>query len=708
MDPPTLAGRAAPLCRRAATTRPPPSARSGATSSAQLDALGVPGAPTPDSPHTLVASVSAAGGWHTGRPVPAHPRLRRGAARLRPPRLSRAAGASSPRWSSGATSAGPTRSSSTSAPWPSWTWGRSGRATPPSAWTRRCGRTSASGCACAFPPGSRQTFRVDVGVPLHAGHRLPQRRGLGGVGQLIGSRTEQRDPQLGRSTRQGISPRHLRLPARSRDARAPALYRAAWVLPVASPPISGTARCWWTPTGASRRWARGRPCRRRRARTWWSWARPRSSPGWSNVHAHPELAMFRGALEDLPFRDWILRLVGAQARARCATRTIPWAARWTALEALRAGMTTLGATETSGAALRRLPRGRAARDRLPGGVRARPRRSAEASMRGLRAALDRLRARETDLVRVGISPARPLHRLRRPLPRGRARWRASEGLPDGGAHRRVRGRARASCARARATSRRGCAPAASPPRRAAAPPSRCSTAWACWRRARSSSTAWTWTTTDVRAHRRRAAARWRTAPSPTRGWATASRRCRELREAGVRVGLGTDSVGSNNRLDLLEEARVASLLQRDAAARPLDSSPPPSSCASAPLEGARALGLDDRDRDAGAGEGRGPLRRLPRRRRTPAPCTTRSPPSSTPRAPPTWSSRWCAGRVLYRDGEVLSLDCRRDRGRGRGGRRPADGRPGDRPRRASARPERMDSPSRTRRSWAAASPTCAG
>src|SRR6185295_2559350 len=34
----------------------------------------------------------------------------------------------------------------------------------------------------------------------------------------------------------------------------------------------------------------------------------------------------------------------------------------------------------------------------------------------------------------------------------------------------------------------------------------------------------------------------------------------ELREAGVRVGLGTDSVGSNNRLDLLEEARIASLL----------------------------------------------------------------------------------------------------------------------------------------------------
>lgn len=67
----------------------------------------------------------------------------------------------------------------------------------------------------------------------------------------------------------------------------------------------------------------------------------------------------------------------------------------------------------------------------------------------------------------------------------------------------------------------------------------------------------------------------------------------ELREAGVRVGLGTDSVGSNNRLDLLEEARIASLLQRARKADPGVLSPAEllSLCT---IDGARALGWEDR------------------------------------------------------------------------------------------------------------------
>jgi 5-methylthioadenosine/S-adenosylhomocysteine deaminase len=67
----------------------------------------------------------------------------------------------------------------------------------------------------------------------------------------------------------------------------------------------------------------------------------------------------------------------------------------------------------------------------------------------------------------------------------------------------------------------------------------------------------------------------------------------ELREAGVRVGLGTDSVGSNNRLDLLEEARIASLLHRGRLASH-DFLSPAELLRLATIDGARALALEDR------------------------------------------------------------------------------------------------------------------
>jgi 5-methylthioadenosine/S-adenosylhomocysteine deaminase len=65
----------------------------------------------------------------------------------------------------------------------------------------------------------------------------------------------------------------------------------------------------------------------------------------------------------------------------------------------------------------------------------------------------------------------------------------------------------------------------------------------------------------------------------------------EIIEANVRVGLGTDSVGSNNRLDLLEEARIASILHRARVARP-DVLSPDDLLKLVTIDGARALGLD--------------------------------------------------------------------------------------------------------------------
>jgi 5-methylthioadenosine/S-adenosylhomocysteine deaminase len=67
----------------------------------------------------------------------------------------------------------------------------------------------------------------------------------------------------------------------------------------------------------------------------------------------------------------------------------------------------------------------------------------------------------------------------------------------------------------------------------------------------------------------------------------------EMLEAGIPVGLGTDSMASNNRMDLLEEARGAVLMQRVRTGRH-DALPASRALELATIGGARALGLGDR------------------------------------------------------------------------------------------------------------------
>ncbi|MDI6709196.1 MAG: amidohydrolase [Bacillota bacterium] len=65
-----------------------------------------------------------------------------------------------------------------------------------------------------------------------------------------------------------------------------------------------------------------------------------------------------------------------------------------------------------------------------------------------------------------------------------------------------------------------------------------------------------------------------------------------LLEAGARVGIGTDGASSNNDLDMIEETRTASFLQKVACEDPTVL-PAPRAAALATLGGARAVGLDE-------------------------------------------------------------------------------------------------------------------
>lgn len=72
------------------------------------------------------------------------------------------------------------------------------------------------GLRFAFPPGSRQTLRVDVGVPLGSAGGIGNAVFSAGIGQLVGVRTVVSDPQLTRSTRATVSPSIFILPTRRR------------------------------------------------------------------------------------------------------------------------------------------------------------------------------------------------------------------------------------------------------------------------------------------------------------------------------------------------------------------------------------------------------------------------------------------------------------------------------------------------------------
>ena len=311
-------------------------------------------------------------------------------------------------------------------------------------------------------------------------------------------------------------------------------------------------------------------------------------PGLVNAHCHLELTVLRGFLEDLDFPRWIMRL-NAVKRAVLDRNSLLDSARFGLAEGIRHGITTYADTCDSGVAFDAM---------LEAGVRGimyqevfGPDPAArDQSLDELRDKLDALRPRQNGLVRLGVSPHAP-YTVSDALYSAVAEYAAAESPPlpvavhiaESEVERQLVERGDGFFADG--LRRRGIAVAA---------------------RARSS----------IDLLRRTGVLRRRPllihsvrldrediglvagSGSPVAHCPVSNAKLGhgvspvlELVEAGVTIALGTDSVASNNRMDMFAEARAAILAQRARVARH-DALCARDALLFATLGGARALGID--------------------------------------------------------------------------------------------------------------------
>ena len=312
-------------------------------------------------------------------------------------------------------------------------------------------------------------------------------------------------------------------------------------------------------------------------------------PGLVNAHTHLELTAMRGLLEHADFFAWIRTLTRARAEV-LDDAALADASRLGVLEGLSAGVTTFADTSASGAPLDALiecgARGIVYQEVFGPDAAQR-----EASMDGLRARVAALRARATALVRVGVSP-HAVYSVHEELLLDACAWALGEGLP-------IAMHVSESAAEIEFL-REGHGPFADflrgrgiTVRRRAHSPVHLLAELGIAATARPlliHGVRFDDSDVALAAHYDCPVAH---CPASNAKLGHGVAPLRALLDAGVRVGLGTDSVGSNNRLDLLEEARVASLLQR-AVHRSTTLLAPAELLRLCTLDGARALGLDDR------------------------------------------------------------------------------------------------------------------
>jgi 5-methylthioadenosine/S-adenosylhomocysteine deaminase len=311
-------------------------------------------------------------------------------------------------------------------------------------------------------------------------------------------------------------------------------------------------------------------------------------PGLINTHTHLELTAMRGFLENCQFAAWIDKLRQSRNEVLDDAMLLD-SARFGIIEGIEAGITTYADTCSSGVAMQAM-RDLGVRGIMYQEVFGPDPSQSSGAMRELEERIEKLQGAQTDLVSLGVSPHAP-YTVSDPLYHAAAKFANDRALPlamhiaeseaendivvSGSGEFADRWRRRGIPVERRARS-----PIALIEKHGAL--ERGPLLIHCVRVDDAD--------IAIMARHHCAVAH---CPASNAKFGHGIAPLLPIMAAGIRVGMGSDSVASNNRMDILDEARLAVLIHR-AAIRKHDAFGAHQALELATIGGARALGLESR------------------------------------------------------------------------------------------------------------------
>ena len=360
-------------------------------------------------------------------------------------------------------------------------------------------------------------------------------------------------------------------------------YHARWVLPITQPPIENGTLVETDGTITYIGSRAGAPAGKD-----YDLGEAILLPGLINTHTHLELTAMRGFLENCQFAAWIDKL--RQSRNEVLDDAmLPDSARFGITEGIEAGITTYADTCSSGVVMQAM-RELGVRGIMHQEVFGPDPSQSSGAMRELEERIEKLRGAQTELVSLGVSPHAP-YTVSDALYDAAAKFANDRALPlamhiaEGEAENDLV--VNGSGELADRWRRRGIPVE----RRARSPIALLEKHGALERgpllihcvRVDDADIA-------IMARHRCAVAH---CPASNAKFGHGIAPLLPIMAAGIRVGMGSDSVASNNRMDILDEARLAVLIHR-AATRKHDAFGAHQALELATMGGARALGLESR------------------------------------------------------------------------------------------------------------------